>query len=160
MKGKHLKIKEKKKFLKGVLLILIIFVLILLGFVLYENLDIGQEDKREEIINTSDEITTKNEKLVLKSNFEDDKEKKIIYIFQDNILIEVRVLEIYNNTDDYNIQKENNAKKMNIEVIESNDNELKISYKRLNLESDEGLSYDEIYSKYMGIIGAYEVVYE
>ena len=33
-----------------------------------------------------------------------------------------------------------------------------IYYKKSKLKDDEGLSYEQIYKKYMGIIGAYEVL--
>ena len=44
--------------------------------------------------------------------------------------------------------------------LKDNLEKLEIHYKKLRLGSDEGLSYEEIYNKYMGIIGAYEIVNE
>lgn len=157
MKGKHSKKEQKTKFIKLIYLILIfLFLVFAIGcnffFVEREGKEINSN------LDVSNQITVENEKLVLKSNFEQNREKKIIYTFKNDILSEVRVLEIYVSEDEYDNQKEATNKKTGIEIIEANNNERMIYYRKLNFGTDEGLSYQEIYNKYMGIIGAYEII--
>lgn len=68
------------------------------------------------------------------------------------------ILEIFMDKEEYDIKREEYIQKNDIEIVEANDEKLQICYERLNLGDDVGLSYQEIYKKYMGIIGAYEVI--
>ena len=102
-----------------------------------------------------------NKKLVLRSNYEENKEKKNVFKFDDDILTEIDVYEKYYNKEDYEKKKkfyENNNDKY--EIITVSEEELSLLYKKLDFDSDKDLSYNQIYDKYMGIIGAYEVIEE
>ena len=76
----------------------------------------------------------------------------------ENKLNEVRISEKYTNKESYTNEKERYSKRADIEIIEIDDSKLELHCKKLNLGSDEGLSYEQVYQKYMGIIGAYEVI--
>lgn len=166
---KHMKNKEKKVYKKVILFFIIFIVVFLLvfykdrGLIKYTNTDTNVEKKddifeNEEKLIIKDEYSVENEKLVLKSNYEENKEKKIIYIFEQNVLSEVKVLEKYPIKEYYDTEKNKYAKRLDIELIQTDDEQMIIYYKKTKLESDEGLSYEQIYKKYMGIIGAYEVI--
>ena len=122
-----------------------------------ESKSIGEE---AEIINKENQDDIKIEKLVLKSNYEENLEKKVTYIFRENILDEVNIFEKYIDEEIYIKERDKASKRADIQLIKIADEQLEIHYKKLKLGSDEGLSYEEIYNKYIGIIGAYEIISE
>lgn len=156
MSGKHTRKKNNKNFKLIFLLLLMIAVILLIGDKNFKQIP----EKNDDIIfsEIDNHKTIEKEKLVLQSNYEENRVKKIIYIFKENILNEVIVFEKYNDMNEYSMKKENYYNRTDINVTEINDKDLYIYYKKLELRSDEGLSYDEIYSKYMGIIGAYQII--
>ena len=163
-KSKHM--KENRKNYKKVIILLMIIIIAFLVILCKDRILVKETDKdqKENIILeqkniiTEEDTTIENQKLVLKSNYEENKERKIIYIFKENKLNEVRISEKYTNKESYTNEKEIYSKRADIEIIEIDDSQLELHCKKLNLGSDEGLSYEQVYQKYMGIIGAYEVI--
>lgn len=163
-KSKHM--KENGKNYKKVIILLIIIIVAFLVILCKDRILVKETDKEQkeniildqENIITEEDTTIENQKLVLKSNYEESKERKIIYIFKENKLNEVRISEKYTNKESYTNEKERYSKRADIEIIEIDDSKLELHCKKLNLGSDEGLSYEQVYQKYMGIIGAYEVI--
>lgn len=163
-KSKHM--KENGKNYKKVIILLMIIIIAFLVILCKDRILVKETDKdqKENIILdqkniiTEEDTTIENQKLVLKSNYEENKERKIIYIFKENKLNEVRISEKYTNEESYTNEKERYSKRADIEIIEIDDSQLELHCKKLNLGSDEGLSYEQVYQKYMGIIGAYEVI--
>ena len=164
MKKKSKHMKEEKNSYKIIIAFVLIAIIILLGLIWYKNKgtinyeNVGKEEKRRSI--SEENINKENEKLVLKSNYEENREKKITYFFKENILDEVCILEKYLDEEKYINEKNKASRRADIELIKTDDEQLEIHYQKLRFGSDEGLSYDEIYSKYMGIIGAYEIINE
>ena len=160
-KSKHM--KEEKNGYKTVFLFIIITIIVL-TLILCKNIDHECERKsiaeETEKINEQNRYNTQNEKLVLKSNYEENREKKITYIFKENILDCINILEKYADEEIYIKERDRASKRADIELIKIDDEQLEIYYKKLRLGSDEGLSHEEIYNKYMGIIGAYEIISE
>ena len=154
--------KYEKKTYKLIYFI-IILILIIVFFLIDKIFPISTVN--ENLINrnltqleVNNEKTIEKEKLILKSNYEENREKKIIYIFTNNIISEQRIYEKYNDSEHYIKQKSELENIEKNEIIDINDDSLEIYYKRLDLGDEEGFTYEEIYNKYMGIIGAYEIV--
>ena len=117
------------------------------------------ENKNENAqIEIDNEKTVENEKLVLESNYEKNRVQKIIFNFSNNELKEKNIYEKYEIPEDYFKQKEKINDVSIFETIKLNDETLEIYYKDLNSKEDYNKSYEEIYNKYMGIIGAYNVI--
>lgn len=70
----------------------------------------------------------------------------------------MRALEKYTIKEYYDTEKEKYDKRTDVELIQTDDKQMIIYYRKTKLDDDEGLTYQEIYKKYMGIIGAYEVM--
>ncbi len=159
---KHLKNKEKRINIKKIIFLIVILLFFILG--LWKNRITIKErikqdfSKTNEEVKIEDETTKENERLVLKSKYEKNKEREIIYTFKDNVLNEINIIEKYTSREDYDKEKEGYSKNKNIELIKNDDEKMMIYYKKSKLKDDEGLSYEQIYKKYMGIIGAYEVL--
>ena len=162
--------KEEKNGYKIVFLFIIITIIVF-GLILCKNTsltnyikNIGNKRERESIAeetentNIEDEYAMKIEKLVLKSNYEEKREKLITYFFKENVLDEINIFEKYTDEETYIKERDKASKRADIELIKIDDEQLEIYYKKLRFGSDEGLSHEEIYNKYMGIIGAYEII--
>ena len=160
MSGKHAK-KEKKSKSKFLIIFIILIILVLLALLI--KLEWGKHNKLEddiniELSNINNQTTIENEKLVLKSNYEENREKRIIYNFKNDKVDKITVYEKYENKDLYENQKESYNGRTDIRVNKIDDENLQICYEKIDFRTDEGLSYEEIYKKYIGIIGAYEVL--
>lgn len=155
---KHLKNKEKRINIKKIIFLIVILLFLIFG--LWKNrITIKRAfSKINDEVKIEDETTVENERLVLKSKYEKNKERKIIYTFKENVLNEINIIEKYTSREEYDKEKEGYSKNKNIELIKNNDEKMMIYYKKSKLKDDEGLSYEQIYKKYMGIIGAYEVL--
>ncbi len=155
---KHLKNKEKRINIKKIIFLIVILLFLILG--LWKNrITIKQAfSKINDEVKIEDETTVENERLVLKSKYEKNKEREIIYIFKENVLNEINIIEKYTSREDYDKEKDGYSKNKNVELIKNDDEKMMIYYKKSKLKDDEGLSYEQIYKKYMGIIGAYEVL--
>ena len=155
---KHLKNKEKRINIKKIIFLIVILLFLIFG--LWKNrITIKRAfSKINDEVKIEDETTVENERLLLKSKYEKNKERKIIYTFKENVLNEINIIEKYTSREEYDKEKEGYSKNKNIELIKNNDEKMMIYYKKSKLKDDEGLSYEQIYKKYMGIIGAYEVL--
>ena len=158
--GKHTLKKEKKsknKFL--IILILLLFaVLIYIGFNYQKITPI-----KKAVANNDETSIHENKKPVrllgFKSNYENNKEKQIIYGFDNkDKVIQIKTIEKYNDLEQYIEQKEKYSQRKDIKIIENNDDELTIVYNKLDLSVDAELNYDQVKEKYLSIPGAYEVI--
>lgn len=167
--GKHSKEKEKKKIpLAKIIIIVLIIVIVAFIYNYREKLNLKNnilniKDSIIGIRKTSIENTIKNaksienEKLVMKSN--NAYNKIIQYDFKDNTLTNVSIYEQFDNEKDYETAKNNYNNLNSIEIVNTNDNELSLVIQRKQFGTDENLSYEEIYDKYLvQIVGAYEII--
>ena len=111
--------KENGKNYKKVIILLIIIIVAFLVILCKDRILVKETDKEQkeniildqENIITEEDTTIENQKLVLKSNYEESKERKIIYIFKENKLNEVRISEKYTNKESYTNEKERYSKR-------------------------------------------------
>ena len=156
--GKHSieKTEKNKKILK-ILIILIILVLVCIGiYFIIRNKDLII--KNNSIGNyTVKTKTIENEKLVLKSNA--DYNRYIEFIFENKVISKLRIYEQFENKDEYEEKKSEYEAQDIFKIIYKNDKKQILEIQKLDLGTDEGLTYEEIYDKYINqIIGSYEVV--
>ena len=155
--GKHEKEKEKSNFKVFILILAIIIVVGLLAYItikpLYRNNNQGINKETSEVKNA---VTDEGKKLVFKSN--NDYNKKIEYYFENDVLQSVKIYEQYEEKEQYEKMILTYSDREDIKIIKENSEELSIEIEKKDLGSDEGLTYQEIYDKYTGIIGAYEIV--
>ena len=117
----------------------------------------GEKEKLEII----DPITYLNdlksqdgEKLVLKSKTTHN--KYIEYDFKDNILNKVRIIEKFDDIQKYNRKKSNYELQDTIKILGSDENEMILIIEKLDLETDEGLDYEQIKKKYLIELNEFE----
>lgn len=154
--GKHSIEKEKKKinFKKEIIAIIVIIALVFgINFILsHRNV---QEEQKNTSIKTSK--TIEGEKLVIKSNSEYN--RMVEYTFENNILKTVKMYEQFEKKEEFEQKKNNYSMVDNIEIINTNEEELSIEIEKKDFGSDTGKSYEEIYDKYLvQIIGAYQII--
>ena len=156
--GKHSIEKERKKINKKHLII-IILMLIILVFVF----DLKKEYVEEEIktLINSDDITVsktiEGKKLIIKSKI--DYNRIIEYIFENDILKEIKIYEQFQDRIQFETTKNNYEKIDNIEIISINEQEQSIEIKKKDFESDTNKSYEEIYNKYLvQLVDIYELI--
>lgn len=146
--GKHIIIKNI------VMVLMLIVVMIIIGY-FFKKLDFKQLLNEYEQENISKE-TEEEKKLVLKSSYK--KNKIIEYIFINDKVSKVEIYEQFENIEQFNNTIESYQNRNDMEVIFGDENDMSIKYEKKDLGTDSGLSYDEIYNKYMKIVGAYQVV--
>ena len=158
--GKHSKEKEKNKIniKKWILAILIIIIVVFLIKLVLSNINLHIEEQQE-IENTS--ITTsktiEEEILVIKSR--SDYNRIVEFSFENNILKTVKMYEQFEDKERFLEKKQNYDIADNILIINMNEQELSIETERKDLGSDIGMSYDQIYNKYLvEMIGIYEIL--
>lgn len=156
--GKHSieKPKKKLKFKKILMAILVIIVIIFgINFILsHKNIEKQPQDQ-EMPIKTSKTIEGK--KLVIKSNSEYN--KIVEYTFENNVLKKAKIYEQFENKEKFEETKKNYEMVNNIEIINTNEQELSIEIEKKDFGSDTGMSYEQLYDKYLvQIIGAYEII--
>lgn len=154
--GKHSKEKSKIKinYKKELIAVFIIIALVFgINYVLsYRN---TQEEKKDNDINNSK--TIEGERLVIKSNF--DYNKVVEFMFENNIVKTIKIYEQYETKEEYEEKKAGYELLENIQILDTNDNELSIEIEKKDFGSDTGLSYEEIYNKYIvQIIGGYSII--
>lgn len=158
--GKHSKEKEKNKIniKKWILAILIIIIVVFLIKLVLSNINLHIEEQQE-IENTS--ITTsktiEEEILVIKSR--SDYNRIVEFSFENNILKTVKMYEQFEDKERFLEKKQNYDIADNILIINMNEQELSIETERKDLGSDIGMSYNQIYNKYLvEMIGIYEIL--
>lgn len=155
---KHNEEKQKKKinFQRELVALLLIIVLV---FGINFALSYRKIQKEQETITTSiiDSKTIANEKLVMKNNSEYN--RIIEYTFENNIVKTIKIYEQFENKDGYESKKETYKTMQDINIISTNDAMLSIEIEKKELGSDEGLTYEEIYDKYINqLIDIYTVI--
>lgn len=142
-----------KKTYKRIIIVVICMLLTAMyciGFIIYKN-------TKANVINKNVISTENIKKLTIKSKA--DFNKKIEYVFEDNVLKKTYIYEYFQTQEELE-EKINIIDKINeISIIDINYKENGIITSKNNLGNDNGLSYEEIYNKYLvQIIGAYELV--
>lgn len=161
--GKHSieKKKNDKKVLYICIFIIIIALMICFGIILDRN-NIIKTNKQNKISSqipdyTIQSKTIEGEKLVIKSN--SDYNKYIEYIFEENVLSKVNIYQQFENEELYKTKKNKYQQQENINLIKFDDNRFVLEIGKTNFGTDEGLTYEQVYDKYVvQIIGSYEVV--
>lgn len=150
--GKHSKEKIKINF--GKYLVLIFIVISLIAFII--GIKVMNKDEKEINFKTEQLKTIEGEKLVLKSNSEYN--QIIEYYFENGIVSKVKIYEQFETKEKLQDKEQEYVLAEDISRIIVNEEDLKIEIEKQVLGSDTGLNYQEIYDKYMGILGAYEVI--
>lgn len=153
---KHSEEKQEKKInLKKELIAVLVIITLVFGvnFILsYKN---AKEQQKDTGIKTSK--TIEGEKLVIKSTSEYN--RIIEYNFENNVLKTVKMYEQFEDKDKFEEKKNNYEKVDNIEIINTNEKKLSIEIEKKDFGSDTGMSYEQIYDKYLvQIIGAYQMI--
>lgn len=153
--GKHSIKKEKKNFnKKRLLIILVLIILIVAGVFIIQNTNLFKSKNNTLAENLK---TVEGEKLVLKSN--SDYNKIIEYIFDNDKLKTVKIYEQFEKEDKYKEKKDAYNLANDINVIKTDDKDLLIEIEKKDLGTDEGLSYEQLYDKYIvRLIDIYTVV--
>lgn len=151
--GKHSIKREKENFnKKRLLIILVLIILIVAGVFIIQNFF---KTKNNTLVGNLK--TIEGEKLVLKSN--SDYNKIIEYIFDNDKLKTVKIYEQFEKEDKYKEKKDAYNLANDINVIKTDDKDLLIEIEKKDLGTDEGLSYEQLYDKYIvRLIDIYTVV--
>lgn len=153
--GKHS--EEKKKINKKVIIVIMILCVIILAVIvgfLVKNKNWFNAKSNTSIENIK---TIENERLVLKNN--SDYNKIIEFDFEDNKVKTIKIYEQFEEKEKYEEKKNTYKITQDINLIEANDKKLSIEIERKNLGSDEGLSYEQVYDKYINqLIDIYTVI--
>lgn len=158
--GRHSLEKEKKKInLKKELIAILIIIALVFGinFILsYRNIKTEKQQK-ENITSIIDSKTIEGEKLVIKSNSEYN--RVVEYTFENNTLKTVKMYEKFEEKEKFEQTKKTYEVLKSIEIINVNEQELSIEIEKNDFGTDTGLTYEQIYDKYLvQIIGAYQVI--
>lgn len=150
--GKHS--EEKKKSNKKIIIVLCIIICALITGFLIKNKNWFSAKSNTSIENIK---TIENERLVLKNN--SDYNKIIEFDFEDNKVKTIKIYEQFEEKEKYEEKKDTYKIAQDINLIEANDKKLSIEIERKNLGSDEGLSYEQVYDKYINqLIDIYTVI--
>lgn len=154
--------EPKHKISKKIFIVLAILVIIFIIFVALS------KDKENSFMSGIIEKTTtsskeKDNKVVNQITFKSTNtkvcERQITYSFnKKDIIVEIKTIEKFLESKDYEEYKEKYAQRVDIEVLETLDEDLTIIYHKVDFSVDEGLNYEQIKEKYMSIPGAYEIV--
>lgn len=156
--GKHSEEKEKKKinFKKELLSLLIVIILVFGINLILSNKEIFIEQPKE-FISIKNSKTIEGQTLVIKSNSEYN--RIIEYTFENNILKTVKIYEQFEEKEQYDAKKENYEIADDIEIINLNEQEIAIEIEKKDFGTDTGMTYEQIYDKYLvQIIGAYQII--
>lgn len=153
--GKHSEEKKKinKKMIIVIMILCVIILAVIVGF-LVKNKNWFNSKSNTSIENVK---TIENERLVLKNN--SDYNKIIEFDFEDNKVKTIKIYEQFEENEKYEEKKNTYKIAQDINLIEANDKKLAIEIERKNLGSDEGLSYEQVYDKYINqLIDIYTVI--
>lgn len=156
--GKHSVEKEKKKFnLKKELLSMLIIIVLVLGInLILSHREVFVEQPKEDL-SIKNAKTIDGQSLVIKSNSEYN--RIVQYTFENNILKTVKIYEQFEEKEKYDTKIENYEIADDIVVINSNENERTIEIEKKDFGTDTGMTYEQIYDKYLvQIIGAYQII--
>lgn len=156
--GKHSEEKEKKKInLKKELLAMLIIIVLVVGInLILSHREVFVEEQKEDL-SIKNSKTIEGQKLVIKSNSEYN--RIVEYTFENSILKTVKIYEQFAEKEKYDTKKENYNMVDDIVIINSNEQELAIEIEKRNFGTDTGMTYEQIYDKYLvQIIGAYQII--
>lgn len=152
--------ENKSKLIKSIVIAVVVTIVILIiGILLCQNnVKWPFNQNLKQINNTiKDNTTIEKESLVLKSKSAYN--KIIEYKFENDILKSVTIYEQFEEKEQFEAEKKNYEIQDDIIVKNINEQELSIEIEKKDFGTDTGLSYDEIYDKYLvQIIGAYEKI--
>ena len=158
--SKHAKQEEKRNFKGTFIAILVIFVLIIVGLIVWKmphNFITISNKNATNYESIKSDSTIEGEKLVFKSTSAYNKIME--YTFENKILKTVKIYEQFENEEDFKNLKEQYENKEAIKILNINEKEKSIEIEKLDFGSDKDKSYEEIYDKYLvQIIGAYEQI--
>lgn len=158
--SKHAKQEGKRNFKGTFIAILVIFVLIIVGLIVWKmphNFITISNKNATNFQSMKDDSTVEGEKLVFKSTSAYNKIME--YTFENKILKTVKIYEQFENEEDFKNLKEQYENKEAIKILNINEKEKSIEIEKLDFGSDKDKSYEEIYDKYLvQIIGAYEQI--
>lgn len=154
--GKHSIEKEKKKInLKKELIAIFIIIILIIGInFLLSHRDIVEKNNSFE---SETSKTIEGKKLVIKSN--SDYNKVIEYTFENNVVKQVVIYEQFEEKEKFEQTKTTYELIDTVEIIDIDKEKLTIQIEKKDFGSDTGMSYEQIYDKYLvQIIGAYEII--
>ena len=155
MSGKH-SMERKKSNKKAWLILLLIIIIGFGGYLFYTNKDTVIDNNKEKTY-TIKPKTIEGEKLVIKSNSEDN--RYIEFFFENNVLSKLKIYEQFEDKGKYEENKAQYSSYNIYKIVKSNNKKLILEVEKTDLEDDKGLNYEEVYDKYVNkIIGAYEVI--
>ena len=154
--GKHSLEKEKKHIVIPIV-ILTIITLMVLTFV-FKFIKFHKDEVIQKVdTSISEDMTIEGEKLIIKSNSEYN--RIVEYSFENNILKSVKMYEQFEEKKKFDAKKKTYELVNNVAIISVNEEELSIEIEKKDFGSDTGMSYEQIYDKYLvQIIGAYTVL--
>ena len=143
---------------KTIIVIILLTIVSIIGVYIFLSKSKITENTIKEDYNIVDfqEKSVEGEKLVLKSVYENN--KIIEYIFNNNKLTKLKIYERYTDIEKFNDAKESYSNREDIEIISIDEKNFAIEYEKKDFGTDKDLSYNEIYNKYMKIVGAYEKI--
>ena len=148
--------EPKHNISKNFFIFLILIIICIIGFFILKNngSDIVHNFKAN--IDSND----KSEKeLELKSLNDPVRDRYITFSFdKKGKLIDIKTIEQYNEQEKYDKYIEQYSKRVDIEVLETLDEDMKIVYHKIDFGTDANLNYNQIKEKYLSIAGAYEVI--
>lgn len=152
--GKHSVEKERKINYKLLLFFLIIILLLLGLYFLRNNIEINNKTSNTSI---SEAKTIEGKKIVVKST--SDFNKIIEFDFKKKILSSVKIYEQFELQEKYKEKKKNYEFDDTTNITYFDDNKFILEIEKTDFGTDEGLTYEQVYDKYVvQIIGAYEVI--
>ena len=134
-KKKRIRI-NKKRFIS----VILTFVLIVFSVHLLINKIMPEKDLFEI-------KTKKGVRLVVESKKEDN--KIIEFDFEDKKLSSIKIYQKFTDREEYKTVKHNFQIKLNEKIIKADDDRLSLEIERTDLGSDKGLTYKELYKKYV-----------
>ncbi len=153
--GKHS--AERKKTNKGFLIIFILVLVTIIGIIVFDKNKQNNNLEKNEMTYSISSKTIEGEKLVIKGKA--DFARYVEFIFKDNILSQEKIYEQFDDKYKYELKKENYESQNVFKILKNDDKKMILEIEKGDLGSDEGLSYEEVYDKYVvQIVGEYEVV--
>lgn len=156
--GEHSEEKTKKKIdLKKELVALLLIIVLVFGINFALSYIKSQKEDSAKTAGIETSKTIANQKLVMKNNSEYN--RIIEYTFENNIVKTIKIYEQFENKEDYESKKETYKLMQNVNIVKTDDETLSIEIEKKELGSDEGLTYEEIYERYINkLIDIYTVI--
>lgn len=146
--------KQNNKIVITIIILLVIILVAAIGWIMKKNYDWFNIKNDTQIEKTK---TIANEQLILKNNSDN---KIVEYVFEDGKVRTIKIYEQFEKKEDYEEKKNTyEISKNDINIINTDDKKLSIEIERKDLGEDEGLTYDQVYDKYVNqLINIYTVI--